>query len=352
MVIVIDILAANAQTTEQRNRPTAAGLQALRTAGAFALRTPVAYGGQWPSATNVVRMLADLSRACPSTAWVASTCMVSKNLVAFGDFDDVTMKELFADPDALFCGAGEPTGSGESGSAGVRVTGRWATVSGCEDATWAVLGVLVDGAFSIVLIPMADLTIDRTWSVAGMCGTGSHSVVADNVLVPAARVATARFPPDAETVQLWGLSVLAPVVGATFGALDVVEKMFASKRKPFMSSYSRMGESPGARHWLAEATMLARRAERTMLALAATVDAHSGITSMDSSRMQQDRADAGRDCRAAIERMLDLHGASGFKTSNALQRFWRDVSVASRHPQLNTYLAVEGYGRALTGGKR
>jgi hypothetical protein len=33
-----------------------------------------------------------------------------------------------------------------------------------------------------------------------------------------------------------------------------------------------------------------------------------------------------------------------------LQRFWRDVAVASRHPQLNPYLAVEGYGMALTGG--
>ena len=47
--------------------------------------------------------------------------------------------------------------------------------------------------------------------------------------------------------------------------------------------------------------------------------------------------------------MHDLHVASGFRTTSALRRFWLDVSVASRHPQLNPYLAVEGYGRALTG---
>ncbi|MEV6632670.1 hypothetical protein AB0M54_18165 [Actinoplanes sp. NPDC051470] len=46
--------------------------------------------------------------------------------------------------------------------------------------------------------------------------------------------------------------------------------------------------------------------------------------------------------------MLDLHGASGFRPANALRRFWLDVSVASRHPGLNPYLAVEDYGRALT----
>lgn len=46
--------------------------------------------------------------------------------------------------------------------------------------------------------------------------------------------------------------------------------------------------------------------------------------------------------------MLDLHGASGFATTNVLQRFWRDVSVGSRHPHLNPYLAIEALGSALT----
>jgi alkylation response protein AidB-like acyl-CoA dehydrogenase len=348
MDVVIDVLAANAEMTEQRNRPTEASLLAARAAGAFALRTPLAYDGSWESATNIARLLADLARGCPSTALIASTCMVSKNMVTFGDFGDAASKELFADPDALFCGAGVPVGSGRSGPDGVRVTGRWTMLSGCEDATWGVFGVMVDDTFSLVLIPMTDLTIDRTWDAAGMRGTGSHSAVADDVLVPAERVAKADFPPDTKTLQLWGLSVLATVVGATFGALDVVNAMFASDRKPFMSSYTRMSESPGARHWLAEATMLTHRAERTMLALASTIDGDAEITARDSSRMQQDRADAGRDCRAAIELMLDLHGASGFTTANPLQRFWRDVSIAGRHPQLNAYLAVEGYGKALT----
>ena len=348
---MIDILAANAETTERQNRPAAASLHAARAAGAFALGTPVAYGGSGKSATDVVRLLAGMARGCPSTAWLASTCMTSKEMLAFGDFGDATLKEVFADPDALFCGAGEPTATGVRGPDGVRVTGRWAVVSGCEDAIWASLGMMVDGAFALAVIPVDALTIGHDWQVAGMRGTGSHSLVADDVLVPVERMALGRqvhYPPDARTLQLWGLSVLAPVVGATFGALDVVMAMFASNRKPYFTSYSRMGESPGARHWLAEATMLAQRAERTLLSLAATIDASTELTTGDSSRMQQERADAGADCRAAIERMLDLHGASGFRNTNALQRFWRDVAVAGRHPQLNPYLAREGYGRSLT----
>jgi alkylation response protein AidB-like acyl-CoA dehydrogenase len=154
-----------------------------------------------------VHLIAELARGCPSTAWLASTSMVSKSMITFGDFGDPTLAEVFADPDALFCGVGEPTGSGVSGSDGVHVTGRWATVSGCEDATWACLGTMINGVFSLVLIPMADLVIDRSWDVAGMRGTGSHSVVAEDVLVPAARVVSGQelhYPPDAKTLQLWG----------------------------------------------------------------------------------------------------------------------------------------------------
>ncbi len=34
---------------------------------------------------------------------------------------------------------------------------------------------------------------------------------------------------------MFSLAVLAPVVGATLGALDVIDAMFASDRKPFMT---------------------------------------------------------------------------------------------------------------------
>ncbi|WP_236059714.1 hypothetical protein [Actinacidiphila acididurans] len=76
---------------------------------------------------------------------------------------------------------------------------------------------------------------------------------------------------------------------------------------------------------------------------AATAD----LSAAEMPRLQMDLADAARDCRAAVERMLDLHGTSGFGTSNVLQRHWRDLSVASRHPHLNPYLAVEPFGTRL-----
>jgi acyl-CoA dehydrogenase-like protein len=97
----------------------------------------------------------------------------------------------------------------------------------------------------------------------------------------------------------YGITVLAPVVGAARGALDIVNEMFASDRRPHLTTYSRMGDSPAARHWPAQATLLVDRAERTLLA-AQAVDA-GDITETDHARLRMDLADAARDCRAAVE---------------------------------------------------
>ena len=339
------VLRAHAEKAERSDRPAAESLDALRDEGVFALRTPQAYGGTWATTEIIAGCLAGLGTACPSTAWIAGTCVTTKNIAA-GCFPEPRAPEFFADPDALSCGSGMPAGHGERVRDGVRVSGRWPNVSGCEDAAWAGLALTVDGTVCYALIPVTDLAIERTWHMAGMRGTGSHSLVADDVLVPADRVAPLA-PFALRDMLLYATTVLGPVVGAARGALDAINTMFASDRKPFMTAYSRMGESPGARQWLAEATHLVNRAERTMLSVARLADL-AELSETDGPRLRMDLADAGRDCRAAVERMLDLHGASGFNTANPLQRFWRDVAVGSRHPHLNPYLAVENLGTALT----
>lgn len=341
-----EILRLHAEKTEQGDRPTRESIDALRADGAFALRTPRAYGGAWAGTEAIALRLSELGRACPSSAWIAGTCVTSKNLTT-RCLPDEALRACFADPDALFCGSGVPRARGERTADGVRIDGRWSYVSGCEDATWAGLGLMVDGRFSYAVVPTADLVVERTWHMAGMRGTGSHTLVASGVVVPDAHVRAAE-PFGGRDLLLYGTTVLAPVVGATWGALDLTEAMFASDRKPFMTGYARMGDSPGARHWLAEAAHLARRARRTMLAVARAAD-DEDLPEAEIPRLRMELADAGRDCRAAVERVMDLHGTGGFATANPLQRFWRDVSVGSRHPHLNPYLGIENYGTALAG---
>jgi alkylation response protein AidB-like acyl-CoA dehydrogenase len=42
-------------------------------------------------------------------------------------------------------------------------------------------------------------------------------------------------------------------------------------------------------------------------------------------------------------------GASTFARTNPVQRCWRDLETAARHPTISTELSREIYGRALVG---
>ena len=338
------ILLARADQTEQQEHLAAESVEALRRGGAFALRTPAEHGGMWGDATTVARRLTGLGRACPSAAWVAGTCATAKTILT-GSFAEPVRKEAFADPDALACGSGTPTARGVRTADGIRVTGRWPNISGCEDADWAGLALMVDGTYCFAYLPVGDLAIERTWHMAGMRGTGSHSLIATDLLVPERWVTPGAMPGPRER-PFYAITVLAPVVGAAHGALDLIHAMFGTDRKPFMTSYTRMGESPGARQWLAQASHLVARAERAMLDVAEASE-RDGQTALDGAELAMALAGAAQDCRAAAERMLDLHGASGLSASNPLQRYWRDIAVGSRHPHLNPYLAVERLGSAL-----
>ncbi|WP_320783499.1 acyl-CoA dehydrogenase family protein [Streptomyces sp. CRN 30] len=338
------VLLAEAADTERHGRLTAASVTALRDSGSLALRTPIEYGGPWSDASTVVRRLSELGRVCPSAAWTAGTCATSKTMVALRH-DTPARKEFFADPEALACGSGLPTGRGVRETEGIRVTGQWDNVSGCESAEWANVALMVDGAYHLAAIPLVDLTIERNWHMAGMRGTGSQRLVADGLLVPAHRV-TPSGPPQPQEQLFFGLCLLAPVVGAAQGALDVVRDMFRSDRRPFMTSYTRMGDSPGARHWLADASLLVDRAGRTALTIARD-SARDDLTDLDRAHLRANMAGAAKDCRDAVELMLDLHGAAGFRETNSLQRYWRDIAVGSRHPAFSAYLTTESLGAAL-----
>ncbi|MFI5838706.1 acyl-CoA dehydrogenase family protein [Catenuloplanes sp. NPDC051500] len=336
-----ELFAAQAADGETRDRLTPETIEALRAAGDFALAVPVAHGGRGASAETILRRLIAVGRADASAAWVVGVGVVSKTL-AGRMATEATQKELFADPDALICGSGRP----DCGTSdGATITGAWPNVSGCEDATWAGLAVMVDGVPHFAHVPLAELRIDKTWQVAGMRATGSHSVVAEGLGIPDGRLVPFR-PFALNDVLLFGLTALGPVIGGARGALDATVAMFGTGRKPFMTAYTSMGESPGARHWLAEATHLIKRAERTAFAVAQASDGDD-VPASDLARWHLEEASAARDCRAAVDLLLDLHGAGGFGTSNPVQRHWRDVAVASRHPHLNPYLGVENYGKAL-----
>jgi alkylation response protein AidB-like acyl-CoA dehydrogenase len=240
-----------------------------------------------------------------------------------------------------------------SAPGGFRITGRWDYVSGAEDAAVAGLGVLLpsdDGSgapatFAQVVLPVDELMVDRTWDTAGLRGTGSHTLLADNVFVPVRRVAAVEF--SASFVLGSTAYVLGPVLGAALGAREATQRLFASGANRFGSAYDTIAQSPGAQHLLTEATRLVEDAVGRALTWCVAVDNGEVTTPLETARARTAFAAAAKDALAALERMADLHGTKGMAMAHPMQRFWRDASTGARHVLLNQFMIEEEYGRLL-----
>ncbi|WP_433178522.1 acyl-CoA dehydrogenase family protein [Actinoallomurus sp. CA-150999] len=351
----VPILSANAARTERELRPAPDSVAAVRDAGLFALAVPGEAGGLDADLRTFVEVLAELGRGCASTAWVAGLSAATKKTTA-SIVSDAAREALLADPDAVVCGSTVAQGvSGERVPGGLRISGRWAMASGSELASWAMAMVPLTGdtppTVCITVIPVSDLSIERTWKAAGLAGTSSHTLVAENIVIPERLV---TFPNGSgpqipqELVFMGGLAALAPMIGATRGAQDLVAAAIAGKRAPYATTYARVADSPLGRYWFTEALRRTETAMQRTLQVADVLDALRPGAAMpveERIRLRVELSTAARECREAMELLLDLHGASGFADDNPLQRFWRDVAVGTRHPYFTPYILAEDHGR-------
>ncbi|MFI5842505.1 acyl-CoA dehydrogenase family protein [Catenuloplanes sp. NPDC051500] len=330
---------------------TDASLAAVRDTGALALATPIRHGGREADLSTRVQVLAALGQGCPSTAWITATTAEAKIAVRAA-LSDKAEAEVFADPDAVMCASARP-GRAEAVAGGLRISGRWGYASGCEHATHSLLVALIDGTTPVAaLVPATDLTVDRDWHVAGLSGSGSHTLVGNDVLVPDSHVLDiTRMTTGGNPDIAIAAGLFATLLGATRGALDVVAAAIGNRPSP-SAAYPDLPHVPGAQQSFAEATHRIDTAEQRLMRVAAAVDAvppGESLTPLDRSRLRMDLLSATRECRHALDDLLDLHGSSGFSATNPLQRFWRDVSIGSRHVQFASHAVTQDYGTLLLG---
>ncbi|GAB7046411.1 acyl-CoA dehydrogenase family protein [Catenuloplanes indicus] len=351
----VPTLLANAERTERDLTPAPDSVAAVRAAGLFALTVPRAAGGSEADLVTQVEVLTELGRGCASTAWVVGLNAANKAVARLA-LPDPAQEAVLADPDSVFCATQvvSPGSSGVRVPGGLRVSGRWSMASGAELASLAMIAVPLPDAGTpmpaMALVPLSDLSVDRTWRAAGLGGTSSHTLVAEDVLVPDGFVtfpeAARPIPPEA--MFAGGLTVLAPMIGATHAALDLVADAITGGRAPYMTTYARVADSPLGRYWFTEARRRTDTAMRRTLRVAEVVDglpAGSELPVTDRVELRVELSTAARECREAMDLLLDLHGASGFVDGNPLQRYWRDVAVGTRHPFFTPYILAEDYGR-------
>jgi 3-hydroxy-9,10-secoandrosta-1,3,5(10)-triene-9,17-dione monooxygenase len=138
--------------------------------------------------TTAIRTFAELGKGCGSTGWVA---IIMNGINWWASLlPDSGQEEIFSDPQARLCAAGTQASRGMRVDGGIRVSGKFPFASGSWHASWGGLSVEIeDDARRVVdavtaFAPIAELRIEDTWYVAGMCGTGSNTLVANELFVP------------------------------------------------------------------------------------------------------------------------------------------------------------------------
>ncbi len=365
------LLEANAQETDRLRRLPDPNVAALKDAGLCRLMVPKRFGGDQTDIHTYIEVMEALGRGCGSTSWVASLINVCAWLASL--FPERAQQDIWgANRDAWIAGSLAPHGTATPADGGWRVSGRWMWASGSLHAQWAACGIHMNNEkgetvnFGLSLMPMSELTIEDTWFVAGMKGTGSNTIIAKDVFVPEHRFlpypkAFAGSYRTEHTDEIVYRVALVPVtililVGSQLGmaqsALDfVVEK--ASVRPVTHTNYPTQRESVGFQILLAEAAMKIETARLHAYRAADDLDGcaaagrHPDLK--QRARVRADAALVAKYCREAIEILVSAHGTSSMADVNRMQRLWRDVHVASRHAITDWQINLEIYGKAMLG---
>jgi 3-hydroxy-9,10-secoandrosta-1,3,5(10)-triene-9,17-dione monooxygenase len=377
---VVPVLREFDRQADEEDRLSAASVAALMNAGIFRLGTPRNRGGLEASVRTCLEVTAILAHGSPAASWVAAVSYGAQHVAA--SFGERVRSELWGDtPDVPMSGSFHEVGAmARKAPGGQVVSGKWPSASGAYQATWALVTVpIVDEADEVTgrglaLVPLSDLTIEDSWDLAGMRGSGSHTVVADRCFVPDYRIRPfAQITgggQDSEEplyrVPLGGiaLTLAGPLLGAAEEIFDLTMRVVTGGKPMSSSFYKSLADSPGVRGGLADAATLIDTARLHLFRSAdyldaAVADGGAAPTGWPAAadladpvaraRVRMDMGHAASCLRQAASLLLDVGGASSLRRGSEVERLRRDLETGSRHPMLSMLLDGDIYGRALVG---
>ncbi|WP_040773367.1 3-hydroxy-9,10-secoandrosta-1,3,5(10)-triene-9,17-dione monooxygenase oxygenase subunit [Nocardia pneumoniae] len=363
---LLPTLRERAQEAEDLRRIPDESMKALQETGFFRLLQPKQWGGHAADPVVFYDTVRKIASACGSTGWVAGIVGVHNWHLAL--FPQQAQEDVWGeDNEVRISSSYAPMGAGTVVDGGYIVNGAWAWSSGCDHATWAVLGgpVIKDGKpvdFGSFLIPRDDYRIDDVWNVVGLRGTGSNTVVVKDVFVPSHRFLSFRAMSELKSPGLekntdpvykmpWGTihptTISTPIVGMAYGAYEAhVEHQGKRVRAAYAGEKAK--DDPFAKVRIAEAASDIDAAWRQLSGNVADeyalLMAGKEIPFDLRVRARRDQVRATGRSIAAIDKLFESSGATALANGTPLQRFWRDAHAGRVHAANDPERAYLMYG--------
>lgn len=367
---LVPLIREHAEQTSEARRVVPEVVNALEQADLFKIFVPKRFGGHGANMATAAQTIAEVARGDGSTAWAVSLLNVCTWFAT--TFSDQAQQEIFgANPNAKVCGIFTPGSKSERVEGGYLVSGRWPYSSGSFAADWAALGIAIDvpegeDPRALAAIPSSAWTIEPTWFVAGMKGSGSDTIVVEDHFVPDHMVQAFPAMREAEFltsfseeqnshmafIAVAALILVAPQLGLARHALERTRASLPGKAVAY-TVYGEAKRSPAHQIGVANAATKFHLAELMLRQACLEIDASAAcghIPTMEvRARIRNDTGVVAELVKDGIDALLTANGAGSFADANTMSRIWQDAEIAGRHAYVTPEVGKEVYGKLLLG---
>ena len=346
----------------------------LHRTGLFRYHQPQRVGGMELDFVAIVDLATEIARGCPSTAWNVANLGIHHLMLAL--YPAAAQEEVWGgSPDHLIASAlAFPAGHGRKAHGGFVVSGSWPFSSGVDASEWNMLAVTIrdspEGApvdHRLCLLHRSEYEVIDNWYAAGLKGTGSKKVAAQEVFVPAHRALCmydirggdhpgARLNPG----PLFRVPLLAlgghALGGAAVGNAQAALELFLEANRDRKTHYTALKisdlQAVQIKVALASAQIdaghtLLRRDAIDAMAIARA----GGVPDLGTKlKYRKNAAYAVELCTQAVDTVFKLSGANGLYDASPMQRCFRDAHAIQSHVNFAFDAAGAAFGLHALGG--
>lgn len=369
---ILNTIAKNSGLAESGRKVPTENIEALRDAGFFKALQPAAYGGTPMGAEEYVPAVIAIAGSCASTAWASGLLAQHSHMLAL--MSPELQDEVWGtNPNALVSSSvAAINGCTEVAGGGVEISGRWGWSSGCDHASWAILGFKraseLLGGMEIphfAVVPMTDLTIIDDWHVSALCGTGSKTLELNDVYVPEHRIESIIALSSGGTKGFghhpgifhapfspwFSLGFSAVSLGVSLRFLELYKEKVKTRTRAYtgaaeINSVPAMLRVAESHHQLSAVRATLEKDWNSMTQHALSSQLPNDDTAIHWRANQSYATKLGIE---ALDRLWQASGGTAFFNDNEMQRLWRDSKMTGSHAYSDYDMARQRHGRHLLG---
>lgn len=323
----------------------------LRDAGAFRLLTPREYGGSETPLTELLEVYERFGHIDASTGllvWNAN----------FG-FIAALLSET---------GAQRIWSSGARAVGGYRLSGRMPIVTGIGFADWFIaVGVVTENGepcisaaggpdVRLFAVQRGQFTIEHTWNVTGMRGSGSNDVVVADAFIPDDLVAALDPPALIDRPLYRGFIPTLVFPGATAVVLGVarraIEETVTLAPSKTLLSGGTLADSPRVQYIIAKSEAAVAAAKLLLInaadSLQRSAESNTTVSLQQRADLRAAMTHAAQVSRDALVAMYELASSTALYRTNPIERVFRDGIAALQHANHSAQF-LEAAGRVRFG---